>query len=157
MPDAPGDGRVLQFCKESSNGRGGGTGGHGAIRKYRCPERCPRSGILCAEAGQGTAAPCPAPPSSPVAAHLRFDPDAVDSLDEGEHFTAPSSCQRRYAPMVFGVIPECCSASPELAFSFAGIPARRPRGRGAQTTGIRRLPSRRIDAGRIRHPGQRGT
>src|ERR1700683_4714074 len=33
------------------------------------------------------------------------------SLDEAEHFTAQSSCQRRYAPMVFGIIPECCSAS----------------------------------------------
>jgi hypothetical protein len=33
------------------------------------------------------------------------------SLDEAEHFTAQSSCQRRYAPMVFGIIPECRSAS----------------------------------------------
>jgi hypothetical protein len=33
------------------------------------------------------------------------------SLDEAEHFPAQSSCQRRYAPMVFGIIPECRSAS----------------------------------------------
>jgi hypothetical protein len=33
------------------------------------------------------------------------------SLDEAEHFTAQSSCQRRCAPMVFGIIPECRSAS----------------------------------------------
>ena len=32
------------------------------------------------------------------------------SLDEAEHFTAQSSCQRRYAPMVFGIIPEHRSA-----------------------------------------------
>jgi hypothetical protein len=32
------------------------------------------------------------------------------SLDEAEHFPAQSSCQRRYAPMVFGIIPECRSA-----------------------------------------------
>jgi hypothetical protein len=36
-----------------------------------CEERS-----LSAEAGQGTAAPCPAPPSSLVAAYLRFAPDA---------------------------------------------------------------------------------
>jgi hypothetical protein len=28
------------------------------------------------------------------------------SLDESEHFPSQSSCQRRYAPMVFGIIPE---------------------------------------------------
>jgi hypothetical protein len=33
------------------------------------------------------------------------------SLDEAEHCTAQSSSQRRYAPMVFGIIPECRSAS----------------------------------------------
>jgi len=33
------------------------------------------------------------------------------SLDEAERFTAQSTCQRRYAPMVFGIIPECRSAS----------------------------------------------
>jgi hypothetical protein len=33
------------------------------------------------------------------------------SVDEAEHFTAQSSCQRRYAPMVFGIIPERRSAS----------------------------------------------
>jgi hypothetical protein len=33
------------------------------------------------------------------------------SVDEAEHFTGQSTCQRRYAPMVFGIIPECRSAS----------------------------------------------
>jgi len=33
------------------------------------------------------------------------------SLDEAEHFPAQSRCQRRYAPMVFGFIPECRSGS----------------------------------------------
>jgi hypothetical protein len=33
------------------------------------------------------------------------------SLDEAEHFTAQSRSQRRYAPMVFGIIPECRSVS----------------------------------------------
>jgi hypothetical protein len=32
-------------------------------------------------------------------------------LDEAEHFPAQSRCQRRYAPMVFGIIPECRSGS----------------------------------------------
>ena len=44
------------------------------------------------------------------------------SLDEAERFTAQSSCQRRYTPMVFGIIPECLGFPPELVFSFAGIP-----------------------------------
>ena len=52
------------------------------------------------------------------------------SLDEAEHFTSQSSCQRRYAPMVFGIIPECRSASlrnersasPESPVSFPKIP-----------------------------------
>jgi transposase len=30
---------------------------------------------------------------------------------KAEHFTAQSSCQRRYAPMVSGIIPECRSAT----------------------------------------------
>src|SRR4051812_48956196 len=34
-----------------------------------------------------------------------------DSDDEAERFLAQSSCQRRYAPTVFGIIPECRSAS----------------------------------------------
>ena len=33
------------------------------------------------------------------------------SLDEAEHFPSQSRCQRRYAPMVFGIIPERRSAS----------------------------------------------
>ncbi len=33
------------------------------------------------------------------------------SLDEAEHFPAQSRSQRRYAPMVFGIIPECRSTS----------------------------------------------
>jgi hypothetical protein len=37
------------------------------------------------------------------------------SFDEAEHFLAQSRCQRRYAPMVFGIIPD-------LVFGFAGIP-----------------------------------
>jgi hypothetical protein len=33
------------------------------------------------------------------------------SLDEAEHFPAHSRSQRRYAPMMFGIIPECRSES----------------------------------------------
>jgi hypothetical protein len=33
------------------------------------------------------------------------------SLDEAEHFPAQSRSRRRYAPMVFGIILECRSAS----------------------------------------------
>jgi hypothetical protein len=33
------------------------------------------------------------------------------SPDEAEHLPAQSSRQRRYAPMVFGIIPECRSSS----------------------------------------------
>ena len=55
---------------------------------------------------------CPFPrtplPASGVRPSLR---SGQVSLDEAEHFPAQSSCQRRYAPMVFGIIPECRSAS----------------------------------------------
>jgi hypothetical protein len=34
------------------------------------------------------------------------------SLDEAEHFLAQSSCERRYAPRMFGIIPECGSNHP---------------------------------------------
>ena len=36
------------------------------------------------------------------------------SLDEAEHYLAQSRCQRRYAPILFGFIPD-------LAFGFARI------------------------------------
>src|SRR5215469_6316853 len=61
-------------------------------------------GSLCAEVGQGL----PPLPASSIRPSLR---SGRVSLDEAEHFTAQSSCQRRYAPMVFGIIPECRSAS----------------------------------------------
>jgi hypothetical protein len=41
------------------------------------------------------------------------------SLDEAEHFLHNMRRQRRYAPMVFGIIPD-------LAFAFAGIPKSGP-------------------------------
>jgi hypothetical protein len=54
---------------------------------------------------------CPLPhtpiPASP--SNLRFA--AENLLDEAEHFLHKSRCQRRYAPRVFGFIPECRSAS----------------------------------------------
>jgi hypothetical protein len=43
----------------------------------------------------------------------RFSVEA--GTDEAEHFPAQSKCQRRYAPMVFGIIPDS-------AFGFVGIP-----------------------------------
>jgi hypothetical protein len=43
-------------------------------------------------------------------AFIALRPDRMlTNIREG--FTARSSCQRRYAPMVFGIIPECRSAS----------------------------------------------
>ncbi len=66
-----------------------------------------RSGLLYAERGQGLR-PFPRTPfsASGLLPPLR---SGQHSLDEGEHFRAQSSCQRRYAPMVFGIIPECRS------------------------------------------------
>jgi hypothetical protein len=68
-----------------------------------------RSGFLCAGAGQGLTL-FPAPLCPPAAFFLRCAPDTF-SLDEVEHFPGQSRCQRHYAPMVFGIIPECRSAS----------------------------------------------
>jgi hypothetical protein len=43
------------------------------------------------------------------------------SLGEAKHFPARSRSQRRYAPMVIGIIPEWLSS--EQAFSFADLQA----------------------------------
>jgi hypothetical protein len=47
------------------------------------------------------------------------------SIDEAEYFPAQLVNHRRYSPMVFGIIPECRSASlRNERFSFTEIPAR---------------------------------
>lgn len=76
-----------------------------APHRYRAP------GLLHAEAGTRAAAPLPAP-LSPLAKSI--PPRAPDTfLDEAEHCTAQSKCQRRHAEMVrdhpgipFGFPPE---------------------------------------------------
>jgi hypothetical protein len=60
--------------------------------------------------GQGLPPLSPAPLSSLGAHFLRCATDMF-FLDEAEHFLAQSICQRRYAPRVFGFIPECRSGS----------------------------------------------
>jgi hypothetical protein len=52
-------------------------------------------------------------PSPLLPSYLRF---GQVSLNEAEHLPAQSSCQRRYTPMVFGIIPKCRSVSPESPF-----------------------------------------
>jgi hypothetical protein len=42
----------------------------------------------------------------------RFSVEA--GTDEAEHFPAQSKCQRRYAPMVFGIIPKRRSDSSRI-------------------------------------------
>jgi len=69
-----------------------------------------RSGRFSVEAGTRAAAPFLAPLSPLAASFLRCAPHRF-SLDEAEHFPAQSRSQRRYAPMVFGIIPECRAAS----------------------------------------------
>jgi hypothetical protein len=64
-----------------------------------------RSGRFSVEAGIRATAPFSASGALPP---LR---SGQVSLDEAEHFPAQSRSQRRYAPMVFGIIPECRSAS----------------------------------------------
>ena len=79
-------------------------------------------GLSSAEAGQGTAAPCPVPPSSLVAAYLRFAPDAgyrfrLTKLNTSLTIKKPASlCSDgvRLPPgMLFSFPPEWCLASPE--------------------------------------------
>ena len=82
------------------------------------PERWSRSGSLCAEVGTGRAVLTHAPFLAP-ALFLRC---ASDSFSLTPNTLAQSSCQRRYAPRLFGFIPECRSAFlSETAFGFAGI------------------------------------
>ena len=63
-------------------------------------------GHLALRRGQGL-------PRTPFLASGIFPPlrSGQISLDEAEQSPARSSCQRRDAPMVFGIIPECRSAS----------------------------------------------
>ena len=74
------------------------------------PERCSRSSLLCAEAAQGL-------PPFPLYPFARRGVASSATLRTAFHLTKPntflpqSSCQGRYAPMVFGIIPECRSAS----------------------------------------------
>src|SRR6266852_2715768 len=68
-------------------------------------QRAARSGRFSVEAGTRAAAPFSA---SGILPPLR---SGQVSLDEAEHFPAQSRSLRRYAPMVFGIIPECRSAS----------------------------------------------
>jgi hypothetical protein len=73
-----------------------------------------RSGSLCAEAGTEASAPFPGPLSPSLRSGQVF-------LAKGEHFPAQSRCQRRYAPMVFGIIPEC-RRLPKLVTDRSEIP-----------------------------------
>jgi hypothetical protein len=69
-----------------------------------------RSGRFSVEAGTRAAAPFPCTPFSASGILPPLCSGQV-SLDEAEHFPAQSRSQRRYTPMVFGIIPECRSAS----------------------------------------------
>jgi hypothetical protein len=85
-------------------------GGWSAIRKLTVNVwsaiRAPGHGVL--SGARPAAFPRTPLPASAVVPSLR---SGQVSLDEAEHFPAQSSRQRRYAPMVFGIIPECRSAS----------------------------------------------
>ena len=86
------------------------------------------AGSLQCRAGNGTAVPFPAPLSQLVAACLRFAPDRR-FLDQAEHFPHNQKASVATLRMVFGIIPECCSASLRngvrlpsgMLFDFAGI------------------------------------
>ncbi len=83
-------------------------------------ERCPRSGSLCAEAGQGLP-PFPAPLSPLAASFLRCAPDKFLLTKPNTSCTieVPASLRsdgvRVHPGMPFGIIAD-------LAFGFAGIP-----------------------------------
>jgi hypothetical protein len=85
-------------------------------------ERCSRSGLLCAEAGQGLP-PFPAPLSPLAASFPRFAPDTflLTNLNTSCTIELPASLRsdgvRDHPGMAFGF-------PPEQAFSFAGIPTR---------------------------------
>jgi hypothetical protein len=49
-------------------------------------------------------------------------PASSISLDEAELFLAQSGCQRRYAPMVFGITGMPFGIIPDLVFGFARNP-----------------------------------
>jgi hypothetical protein len=70
------------------------------------PERLLRSGLLCAEAGQGLP-PFPAPLCPLPALFLRCAPDIF--LDEAEHFLQNRDASVATLSMVFGFIQECRS------------------------------------------------
>jgi hypothetical protein len=63
-----------------------------------------RSGRFSVEAGTRAAAP-----RTPFSASGILSP--LVSLNEAEHLPTQSRSQRHYAPVVFGIIPECHSAS----------------------------------------------
>jgi hypothetical protein len=86
------------------------------------PERCSRSGSLCAEAGQGLP-PFPAPLSPLVASFLRCARDRflltkpITSCTIEVPASLCSDGVRDHPGMPFGIIPD-------LAFGLAGIPTR---------------------------------
>jgi hypothetical protein len=81
-----------------------------AIRKLSSfPERCRALDYCVLRRGQGLR-PFPRAPFSTSSALPPLRSGQL-SLDEGDHFPAQSRSQRRYAPIVFGIIPECRSPS----------------------------------------------
>src|SRR5712664_1685587 len=72
-----------------------------------------RSGRFSVEAGTRAAAPFSAPLSPLAASFLRCAPDRFH-LTKPKSFSARSKCQRRYAPMVFGIVPELHSDSSRI-------------------------------------------
>src|SRR5216684_6357089 len=72
-----------------------------------------RSGRFSVEAGTRAAAPFPAPLSPLAASFLRCAPDRFH-LTKPNTFQARSKCRRRYAPMVFGIVPERHSDSSRI-------------------------------------------
>ena len=121
------------------------------MRKGR---RLTLAGSLQCRAGNGTAVPFPAPLSRLVTACLRFAPDRPPGLvfhGQAEHFSHNQKATVATLRLVFGIIPECCSASARngvrlpsgMLFDFAGIRTGRRRGRSwglcPQTPGIYRF------------------
>ena len=82
------------------------------IFKFRSGALTTLRGLCVLRRGQGLRpfprAPCSARGILPSLRFGRF------LLDEAEHFLEQSSCQRRFAPRVFGFIPECRSDSPRI-------------------------------------------
>src|SRR5581483_6996797 len=94
-------------------------------------ERCSRSGLLCAEAGQGLPLLSRAPFSaSRIRPSLRFGQVFLDEANTSCTIEMPASLRsdgvRDHPGMPFGFLPE-------YAFSFVGIPSR---GRMAAWIGI---------------------